>query len=393
MAAHRGVAQPGSALRSGRRGPQFESGHPDCMSYVVRAATRTARTYRATAAALGRPAGSSAANAVVPRSVLFCHEIALPASCGIGWYGSPDTRANAFSIRRSPPDAHTMSRCWWNHTVRWGCRRRMSACAMRASRSDNARGPDSYTPPIGRQRHGKFRLRSTPCPFFRVSAATPSGLSTGTIQRSRSRGAIRSNARAIGIPPVSLPCTQPTTSTGVPCGLPTSYAWIGRPCQEWPSTTAVSASALTKAVQPGEALDEEPNERRRRKADDVEVVALDPLDERRAASLDRVPAGASFPFAGREVRREVARRQSTEGDERGLRAHLLPCVRAQAQARHDLVSASREELEHLLRRSLVRRLPKHGAAAAHDGVDADDRPFSAVHRACLADGMLERVVA
>ena len=25
----RGVAQPGSALRSGRRGPQFESGHPD----------------------------------------------------------------------------------------------------------------------------------------------------------------------------------------------------------------------------------------------------------------------------------------------------------------------------------------------------------------------------
>src|SRR5262249_10993929 len=29
MARSRGVAQPGSALRSGRRGPQFESGHPD----------------------------------------------------------------------------------------------------------------------------------------------------------------------------------------------------------------------------------------------------------------------------------------------------------------------------------------------------------------------------
>ena len=27
----RGVAQPGSALRSGRRGPQFESGHPDAL--------------------------------------------------------------------------------------------------------------------------------------------------------------------------------------------------------------------------------------------------------------------------------------------------------------------------------------------------------------------------
>jgi hypothetical protein len=32
MARFRGVAQPGSALRSGRRGPQFESGHPDLLS-------------------------------------------------------------------------------------------------------------------------------------------------------------------------------------------------------------------------------------------------------------------------------------------------------------------------------------------------------------------------
>src|SRR5436190_180392 len=39
----------------------------------------------ATAAGPGSPAGSSAAKAVVPRRVLFCQEIALPASCGIGW--------------------------------------------------------------------------------------------------------------------------------------------------------------------------------------------------------------------------------------------------------------------------------------------------------------------
>src|SRR5690242_14674194 len=32
MARFRGVAQPGSALRSGRRGPQFESGHPDFLA-------------------------------------------------------------------------------------------------------------------------------------------------------------------------------------------------------------------------------------------------------------------------------------------------------------------------------------------------------------------------
>src|SRR6266516_1746236 len=31
----RGVAQPGSALRSGRRGPQFKSGHPDVWGLAV----------------------------------------------------------------------------------------------------------------------------------------------------------------------------------------------------------------------------------------------------------------------------------------------------------------------------------------------------------------------
>src|SRR5436305_14926546 len=34
--ASRGVAQPGSALRSGRRGPQFESGHPDFLTLATR---------------------------------------------------------------------------------------------------------------------------------------------------------------------------------------------------------------------------------------------------------------------------------------------------------------------------------------------------------------------
>ena len=34
-----------------------------------------------------------------------------------------------------------MSRCWWNQIVRCGCRRRMSACAIRASRSDSGCGP------------------------------------------------------------------------------------------------------------------------------------------------------------------------------------------------------------------------------------------------------------
>ena len=45
---------------------------------------------------------------------------------------------------------------------------------------------------------------------------------------------------------------------------------------------------LPEAVGAREALREEPDEQRGGQADDVEVVAFDPLDERRAAALDRV---------------------------------------------------------------------------------------------------------
>ena len=71
---------------------------------------------------------------------------------------------------------------------------------------------------------------------------------------------------------------------------------------------------LPEAVGAGEALREEPDEQCGRQADDVQVVALDPLDERRAAALDRVAARASLPLAVREVVRELARRQLAEGD-------------------------------------------------------------------------------
>ena len=51
---------------------------------AIRAAASTARTYRSTAAGDAAPAGSSAANAVVPGSSWFCQSIALPASAGNG---------------------------------------------------------------------------------------------------------------------------------------------------------------------------------------------------------------------------------------------------------------------------------------------------------------------
>ena len=68
----------------------------------------------------------------------------------------------------------------------------------------------------------------------------------------------------------------------------------------------------------------EPHEQRRRQADDVQVVALDPLDERRAATLDRIAAGASLPLPERDVGREVARRELAERDGRRLVLDELP---------------------------------------------------------------------
>ena len=48
----------------------------------------------------------------------------------------------------------------------------------------------------------------------------------------------------------------------------------------------------------------------RREADDVQVVAVDPLDEAAAETLDRVAAGAALPLAARDVALELARRRA-----------------------------------------------------------------------------------
>ena len=49
---------------------------------------------------------------------------------------------------------------------------------------------------------------------------------------------------------------------------------------------------------------EEREEKRTREPHDVQVVALDPLDEPSAEPLDRVPAGAALPLPALEVRRQ-----------------------------------------------------------------------------------------
>src|SRR5205823_4474825 len=56
-----------------------------------------------------------------------------------------------------------------------------------------------------------------------------------------------------------------------------------------------------ESVEAREALRQKPHEKRARKADDVQVVALDPLDEGAAPPLDRIGARAALPLAAREV--------------------------------------------------------------------------------------------
>ena len=85
-------------------------------------------------------------------------------------------------------------------------------------------------------------------------------------------------------------------------------------------------------------------------ADDVEVVALDPLDESGALPLDRVAARASLPLPARHVPGDVARRQLAERDARHLAVHLLPRRREQRQAGDDFVRPAGQALEHLLGR-------------------------------------------
>ena len=69
----RGVAQPGSALRSGRRGPQFESGHPDCSRAGISSVEITgAAAYRRRLTPPGAIASAAHAYARwVLRAVLF----------------------------------------------------------------------------------------------------------------------------------------------------------------------------------------------------------------------------------------------------------------------------------------------------------------------------------
>ena len=123
-------------------------------------------------------------------------------------------------------------------------------------------------------------------------------------------------------------------------------------------------AAQPKPYVPGEALGEQADEQRRRQADDVEVVALDPLDEARAEALDRVRAGASLPLAAATyvaTSRGVSVRNVTRVTSRPHSSHA-----GVTQAQPETTSCVRPEsaFEHLRRIALVARLAEQTPVAA-----------------------------
>src|SRR4029079_16990943 len=113
---------------------------------------------------------------------------------------------------------------------------------------------------------------------------------------------------------------------------------------------------LAVAVRPWEALDKQPDKERRWEADDVQVVALDPLDQGTTQALDRIAARSSLPLAAPDVVGQVTCGQRSKRHLRRLAVPLLPGGSPQAEARHDLVRPSRQALEHRPGRGRIRRL-------------------------------------
>ena len=152
-------------------------------------------------------------------------------------------------------------------------------------------------------------------------------------------------------------------------------------------------AGLAEAVCSWEAFRQETDEESGWEADDVQVVTLDALDERRAEALDRVPARAALPLTAAYVVRQVARRQRPERDHGRLAVQLLPRSRPQTQTRHDFVPPTRQPLEHRLGRTSIRRFPER--LTVHDdlGVDAEHRALATVDRVRLPRRELDRIAS
>src|SRR5512132_2247873 len=145
-------------------------------------------------------------------------------------------------------------------------------------------------------------------------------------------------------------------------------------------------TALAKAIDTGKTLRKQADEKRRRQPDDVQVVAVDPLDERRAEALDRIATRTLPPLFADDVKAELARRQCPKRDARHGVTQLLPRRRQQAEPGDDLVRLAGKLLQHRFGLRFVTRLAVD-AAVEHDlGVHPEHRPIAgdSSHRARLA---------
>src|SRR5881296_2166344 len=131
----------------------------------------------------------------------------------------------------------------------------------------------------------------------------------------------------------------------------------------------------------------EPLECRHRKAHDVEVAPLDPIDEQGRAPLDRIGARLVAVLARPEIPLDLSRAEATEVDPRAGGGGRLP-PRTEVQQTdpgEHLVPAPAQAAEHRARFGLPGGLSEQSAAEGHDRVGADDERGSvpARDRACL----------
>ena len=136
-------------------------------------------------------------------------------------------------------------------------------------------------------------------------------------------------------------------------------------------------AGLAEAVRAWEALRQEADEEGGWEADDVQVVAFDALDERRAEALDRIrrPRGPPTRRCSRSGR---GRAPSTR---RNVTSVVSLCSssqrrRPQAEAGDDLVRPARQPLEHRLRRTRIRGLAERLTVDNDLGVDPEHRADS-----------------
>src|SRR5262245_42491554 len=144
---------------------------------------------------------------------------------------------------------------------------------------------------------------------------------------------------------------------------------------------------LSVREHPGEPLGEKADEKSGGEPHDVQIVALDPLDEGGAGSLDRIAAGAPLPFAQREVGSDLAVGERAEDDRCRLVLDDLPLLGAETQARDDLVRLPRKGAEHRPRGRRVSGLAEDAAFEDDRRIDAEDESLRR-HGARLAAGVL-----